>query len=64
MKGINWGPEMEDDCRAELVEAVRLLLTGLALANKLFEVDVDTEANPIFEEYQRLGAMVAEQKRS
>ena len=64
MKGINWGPELEDACRAELIEAVRLLLTGLALANKLFKVDVDTEANPIFEEYQRLGAMVAEQKRS
>jgi hypothetical protein len=62
MTGINWGPELEDDCHAELLEAVRLLLTGLALANKLFKVDVDTEANLIFEEYQRLGAMLAKNK--
>lgn len=61
LKGINWGPELEDDCRAELIEAVRLLITGLVLANKLFKVDVDSEANPIFDEYQRLGAMSAKQ---
>ena len=58
---INWGPDLEDDCRAELIEAVRLLIKGLALVNKLFKVDIDNEANPIFAEYQRLGAMSATQ---
>jgi len=61
IKGIDWGPELEVDCRAELIEAVRLLITGLALVNKLFKVDIDNEANPIFEEYLRLGAMSAKQ---
>lgn len=59
--GIKWGPELEDDCHGELLEAVRLLLTGLGLAAKLFKVDVDNEADPIYEEYKRLGAMPAKQ---
>ena len=59
--GIKWAPELEDDFHGELLEAVRLLLTGLGLAAKLFKVDVDSEANPIFDEYQRLGAMSAKQ---
>lgn len=59
VKGIIWGPELKNDCRAELIEAARLLITGLALANKLFEVDFDNETKPIFEEYQRLGTMTA-----
>ena len=59
--GINWGPDLEDDCQAELIEAARLLITGLALVNKVFKVDVDREADPIYEEYKRLGAMPAKQ---
>jgi hypothetical protein len=62
VKGIIWGPELKNDCRAELLEAARLLITGLALANKLFEVHVDNEANPIFEEYQRLETMRASEQ--
>lgn len=62
IKTINWGPELVDNCQAELSEAVRLLLTILSLANKLFKVDVDTEADKIWEEYKQLAARVAEQK--
>jgi hypothetical protein len=62
IKTINWGPELADDCQAELSEAVRLLLTILSLANKLFKVDVATEADKIWEEYKQLAARVAEQK--
>jgi hypothetical protein len=61
ISGINWGPELEGDCRAELLEAARLLIAALALANKLFKIEVSKEADPIFAEYKRLGVMVADQ---
>ncbi len=64
IKGINWGPEIKDDCRPELLEAARLYITGLALTSKLFNVGVDQEADPIYEEYKRLVALVAEAKVS
>jgi len=60
MVGINWGPELEDDCRAELIEAVRLQLTGLELVSKLFKLDVIAETRPLVEEYQRLGEGAAQ----
>jgi hypothetical protein len=60
--GINWGPELEDDYRAELLEAAHLLITGLALACKLFKIDVHAEADPIYEEFMRLGALTAKKK--
>lgn len=59
IEGINWGPEVKEYIGAELLEAAYLLLTGLALGCKLFKVNVDEEANPLWEEYKRLGAASA-----
>lgn len=60
IKGINWGPEIKGDGRMEMLEAARLLITGLALSSKLFNVDVQQEADLIYQEYKRLSAVVAE----
>lgn len=60
--GINWGLELKDDSRAEVLEGAHLLITGLALACELFKIDFHKEADPIYEEYKRLGALTADTK--
>jgi hypothetical protein len=48
-----------DDLRPELIEAARLLVTGLGLVTKVFAVNADAEIRELVDDFQRLGGYIA-----
>lgn len=63
IRGIVWGPLIEEECRPHLMEIARLLLDGLERVAKVFGVNVEKELTPVIEEYQSLNKEIAALKQ-
>lgn len=55
IRGFDWGPRVQEDFRPELIESVRLLITGLKLVSEVFDVNIASEVTELLSEFQRLG---------
>jgi hypothetical protein len=63
IRGIVWGPLIEEECRPHLMEIARLLLDGLERVAKVFGVNVERELQPLLQEYDSLNKELAALKQ-
>lgn len=59
--GFEWGPNEDEDLRAELLESARYLIHGLKFINKLFNLDIDEQLRAFDNQYAEMDRLAVEE---
>jgi hypothetical protein len=54
ISGFDWGPDIDKDFRAELLEAARLLLVGMSKIDELFQLNSNDDLAVFSEQLGKL----------